>query len=157
MNIFYLHQDPILAAKDLCDQHILKMGIESAQMMCTAHWLTDNEAPYKKAHVNHPSTIWTRQSIYHYEWLLNHAKEIFKEYNRRYKKVHKTESVITWLDKNKPNIPDLAFVEPPQCMPDDYKNVDTVTAYRNFYLYDKILIKGLKYDRAENAPDWLYS
>ena len=48
MNIFYLHQDPILAAKDLCDQHILKMGIESAQMMCTAHWLTDNEAPYKK-------------------------------------------------------------------------------------------------------------
>lgn len=155
MNIFYIQEDPILAAKDLCDQHILKMGIESAQMLCTAHWLTGNEAPYKKAHVNHPSTIWTRLSIQHYNWLVEHARGIFSEYTERYKKIHKTEAVLKWLDANRPKLPDQGFIPPPQCMPDELKNENTVKAYRDFYIYDKILIKGLNYNRCNRIPDWI--
>jgi len=67
MNIFYINEDPIVAAKELADDHIRKMQIESAQMCSTAHWETGGSAPYKCAHKNHPSTIWTRQSIQHYD------------------------------------------------------------------------------------------
>jgi hypothetical protein len=157
MNIFYLHEDPVLAAKDLCDQHVLKMGIESAQMLSTAHWLTGSEAPYKKAHVNHPSTIWTRSSVENYSWLVDHALEIFREYTRRYGKIHKTQSVTEWLDKNRPNLPKTGFCPPPQCMPNEYKHQDAVKAYREFYIKDKIAIKGLSYKRTKNTPEWLNS
>jgi hypothetical protein len=155
MNIFYLHEDPLKAAEDLCDQHVLKMGIESAQMLSTAHWMNASTAPYKKAHVNHPSTIWTRSSKSHYDWLIEHAKGIFKEYTKRYGKQHKTESVLNWLVENRPQLPNEGFVPPPQCMPEDYKNQDTVKAYRDFYLYDKVLTKGLNYNRSERVPEWL--
>ena len=157
MNVFYLHEDPFTAAEQLCDQHVLKMGIESAQMLSTAHWLTGKEAPYKKAHINHPSTIWTRSSINHYDWLVNHAKGIFNEYNKRYGKTHKTETVLAWLDENRPQLPNEGFVPPPQCMPEEYKNSDTIKAYRDFYLYDKVMIKGLNYNRSATVPDWLFS
>ena len=50
MNIFYINEDPIIAARELADDHIRKMQIESAQMCCTAHWETGGEAPYKRAH-----------------------------------------------------------------------------------------------------------
>lgn len=156
MNVFYLHENPFTAAEQLCDQHVLKMGIESAQMLATAHWMNESEAPYKKAHVNHPSTIWTRSSSKHYDWLVNHAKGIFKEYTNRYGKTHKTESVLRWLDENRPKLEDKGFVPPPQCMPEEYKNHDTVKAYRDFYIYDKVLIKGLNYNRKDNAPEWLF-
>ena len=73
MNIFYINTNPILAAQELADDHVRKMQIESAQMCCTAHWEMGNEAPYKRAHKNHPSTIWVRQSIQHYRWLVQHG------------------------------------------------------------------------------------
>jgi len=72
MNIFYIDSNPIVAAQQLTDDHIRKMQIESAQMCCTAHWAVGSEAPYKKEHFNHPSTILTRQSIQHYNWLIEH-------------------------------------------------------------------------------------
>ena len=65
MNIFYVNADPIVAAQELCDDHIRKMQIESAQMLCTAHWANGGEAPYKRAHLNHPTTKWTREPIQH--------------------------------------------------------------------------------------------
>lgn len=154
MNIFYLHEDPIVCAKMLTDRHILKMGIESAQMLSTAHWMTGSEAPYKKAHVNHPSTIWTRQSIQHYRWLAKHAMAILKEYTNLYGKEHKTESVVKWLIKNEPMLEDRGFVPPPQCMPDQYKHMNTIKAYRTFYVKDKLDVKGLKYVKCQ-PPDWI--
>lgn len=154
MNIFYVHEDPKISARMLCDQHILKMGIESAQMLSTAHWMTGGSAPYKKAHVNHPSTKWTRHSILHYNWLSIHAKEILLEYTRRYGKHHKTEDIVDWLTANKPEIPDLGFTPPPQCMPEDYKHEDTIKAYRTFYIKDKLGVKGLTYKKS-SAPIWI--
>jgi hypothetical protein len=155
MNIFYIHPDPIKAALDLADDHIRKMQIESAQMCCTTHWETGSTAPYKRAHWNHPSTIWTRQSIQHYRWLVKHGLEICNEFVKRYSKQHKTKEVLEWCRDNEPNIPDNGFISPPQCMPDEYKMEDTIEAYRNFYINDKIKIKKLNYNKLNNIPEWI--
>ena len=144
MNIFYINEDPIIAARELADDHIRKMQVESAQMCCTAHWETGGTAPYKRAHKNHPSTIWTRQSIQHYRWLIAHGLEICNEFEKRYGKRHKTQDVLEWLLVNHPNIPDIDFVPPPQCMDDIYKSNNTIESYRKFYIEEKIKKKQLK-------------
>jgi hypothetical protein len=156
MNIFYIDKDPIIAAQQLSDPHIRKMQIESAQMCCTAHWAVGNEAPYKRAHFNHPSTIWARQSIQHYNWLVEHGLEICKEFTLRYGKHHKTQDVLEWLQANKPNLPDNGFISPPLCMPDHYKKNDAIDAYRNFYVKDKLAIKKLDWKKIpEKKPLWV--
>jgi hypothetical protein len=155
MNIFYVDSNPNTAATMLADQHICKMQIESAQMCCTAHWETGSEAPYKKAHKNHPSTIWTRNSINHYRWLVEHGLEICKEFEKRYGKKHKTEEVLLWCKNNEPNILDKGFTEPPQCMPVQYMKKDTIEAYRTFYKKEKVEEKGLSWKKLNNAPNWL--
>jgi hypothetical protein len=155
MNIFYINTNPTQAAQELADDHIRKMQIESAQMCCTAHWETGNEAPYKRAHKNHPSTIWTRQSIHHYRWLVQHGLEICNEFTKRYGKYHKTQNVLEWCRDNEPSIPDTGFTPPPQCMPEQYQDNDTITAYRKFYIEDKIAIKKLNYNKLNNKPEWI--
>ena len=155
MNIFYINENPIIAAQELADDHIRKMQIESAQMCCTAHWETGNEAPYKRAHKNHPSTIWARQSIQHYIWLVEHGLEICNEFKKRYGKRHKTQDVLEWLLVNHPNIPDIDFVPPPQCMPDEFKGPNTLEAYKKFYIKDKVGVKGLSWNKLNNQPEWM--
>ena len=154
MNIFYIHSDPITAAQELADDHIRKMQIESAQMCCTAHWAVGKEAPYKRAHFNHPSTKWTRESIQHYRWLVKHGLEVCNQFTIRYGKRHKTQDVLEWCRDNEPNLPDSGFITPPQCMPDEYKDEDTVKAYRRFYILDKIGIKKLNWNKLNNKPEW---
>jgi hypothetical protein len=154
MNIFYLHHDPVVAASYLCDKHILKMGIESAQMLSTAHWLSGGSAPYRKTHANHPSSIWARSSSSHYDWLVRHAYAILNEYTRRYGKPHKTFNVIRHLDIHRPSLPMTAFVQPPQCMPDKFKCNDSIQAYRNFYVHDKIMARGMAYVKS-TMPTWV--
>lgn len=155
MNIFYINEDPIIAAQELADDHIRKMQIESAQMCCTAHWESGVEAPYKRAHVNHPSTKWTRESIQHYRWLVQHGLEVCNEFTKRYDKYHKTQGVLEWLRDNEPNIPNNGFTPPPQCMPDEYKKENTLEAYKEFYIKDKIGIKKLNYNKLNNKPEWI--
>jgi hypothetical protein len=155
MNIFYINADPIAAAQQLADDHIRKMQIESAQMCSTAHWESGSQAPYKRAHVNHPSTKWVRESIQHYRWLINHGLEICSEFTKRYGKHHKTQDVLEWLRDNEPSINDNGFAPPPQCMPEQYRDADTITAYKKFYIEDKIGVKGLSWNKLNNAPDWV--
>ena len=155
MNIFYIHQDPTVAAQELADDHIRKMQIESAQMCCTAHWSVGNEAPYKRAHFNHPSTKWTRESIQHYRWLVQHGLEICSEFTKRYGKVHKTQAVLEWCRDNEPNLPNSNFTPPPQCMPEQYQDNDTIKAYKKFYVLDKVGVKGLKWNKLNNIPQWV--
>ena len=154
MNIFYINTDPVIAAQELADDHIRKMQIESAQMCCTAHWASGSEAPYKKAHLNHPSTKWVRESIQHYRWLIAHGLEICEEFKKRYGKPHKTKEVLEWLEQNEPNLPDNGFVAPPQCMPDEFKGTNTLASYRNFYILDKLGVKKLNYNKLNNQPEW---
>ena len=155
MNIFYINENPIIAAQQLADDHIRKMQIESAQMCCTAHWETGKEAPYKRAHKNHPSTIWTRQSIHHYRWLIAHGLEICNEFEKRYGKSHKTKEVLEWCKTNEPNIPDNGFIAPPQCMPDEFRGPNTLEAYKRFYILDKVKIKKLDWKKLNNKPEWI--
>jgi len=155
MNIFYINIDPIKAAQELCDDHVRKMQIESAQMLSTAHWETGGTAPYKRAHVNHPSTKWVRESIQHYEWVVDHGLEVCNEFTKRYGKHHKTQDVLEWLKINKPNIPDNGFKEPPQCMPDEFKKENTIEAYKEYYIKDKVKIKKLNWNKLNNMPDWV--
>jgi hypothetical protein len=155
MNVFYINEDPIIAARELADDHIRKMQIESAQMCCTAHWETGAEAPYKRAHVNHPSTKWVRESIEHYRWLVKHGLEICDEFEKRYGKHHKTKDVLLWLQQNEPSIPNNGFTEPPLCMPDEFKKKDAIEAYKNFYINDKVAIKKLDWKKLNNKPEWI--
>jgi len=155
MNIFYINPDPITAAQELADDHIRKMQIESAQMCCTAHWETGGTAPYKRAHKNHPSTIWTRQSIQHYRWLVKHGLEICSEFEKRYGKVHATKQVLLWCQDNEPSLPNNEFTEPPQCMPEEFRKENTVEAYKNFYINDKVKVKKLDWKKLNNKPEWM--
>ena len=143
MNIFYLDRDPIKAARHQYNKHVVKMILESAQMLCTAHrmHMLDYEChhiPYKKAHVNHPSSVWARRSAENYAWLYSHMIELGKQYNIRYGKIHKTikdcEKVLSYLPGG---ILYTGFEDPPQCMPDEYKDECTVKAYWKYYVGDK--------------------
>jgi len=157
MNIFYINPDPIQAARELCDDHIRKMQIESAQMLSVAHWETGSSAPYKPSHKNHPSTKWVRESIQHYDWVLQHGLEICEEFKLRYGKDHATKKVLEWLRDNKPNIPDNGFKEPPTCIPDEYLLPEgVVPSYKNFYIKDKVGVKGLGWNKIPSKkPNWV--
>ena len=144
MNIFYLDRDPKIAAQLACDKHVVKMILESAQMLCTAHRVLDGDEPadhggmYKMVHKNHPSTIWTRTSEMNYQWHWRYFDSLLKEYTHRYGKHHATER-LRWILRISPiNIDkDAPFSDPPQCMPETCKGGDTVSAYQTYYILEK--------------------
>ena len=141
MNIFYLDEDPRVAVSYFYNKHVVKMILESAQMLCTAHHCImgeDADVPYKMAHVNHPSTVWARRSANNYAWLYDHFVALSKEYTKRYGKVHLSYTKC----KDKVNIlpGGLAWsglTEMPQCMPDKYKDPCSIKAYWNYYIGEK--------------------
>jgi hypothetical protein len=153
MNIFVLSLCPQNAARLHCDKHVVKMILETAQLLYTAHHVlgTPNlpEGAYKKTHTNHPCAVWTRQSIENYKWLAELGWWLCKEYQFRYgeHKVHKTERHIVWLKENIPKIPDVGMTPMRQAMPDQYKNPDPVKAYQTYYINDKA--RMLTYTRRE--------
>jgi hypothetical protein len=135
MNIFVLDKNPHVAAMCACDRHVIKMILESAQMLCSVQ--PEGTAPYKRAFYNHPCTKWVRASSANYDWLIEHARALCTEYSRRYGKVHKSEKVIDWCDANRPKLPDGGLTPFAQAMPEEYKNEDAVEAYRTYYRNDK--------------------
>ena len=146
MNIFYLDSDPVKAAQIQYNKHVVKMILESAQMLCTAHHLLDpcnsDDIPYKIAHKNHPSTIWVRQSASHYLWLYHHMIALGEEYTRRYNKTHLTITKCKDVLARYPGgIFNVGFSEPPQCMPEQYKVPGcSITAYWNYYEQEKHVV-----------------
>lgn len=153
MNIFYLDEDPIKAANYLCDKHIIKMCLETAQMLCTVSWRYNVEAKYKIAHKNHPSTLWAGASLENWEWLVMHGLAIGEEYTRRYDKIHKSSLVISWCLESGGRPAPKGFTAPPQCMPDAFKAESAVDAYRAYYLGDKASFA--KWDRSPTPEWWL--
>ena len=83
MNIFTVDHDPTVAAQQLCDKHVVKMPLETAQMLCSAFDPLDL-APYKRVHYNHPCTQWARQSEANFDWLVTHGLALCAEYTKRY-------------------------------------------------------------------------
>ena len=144
MNIFYLDKCPVKAAKYQYNKHVVKMILESAQMLCTSHHVLDNrvrdlsDIPYKIAHINHPCTIWVRKSSDNYMWLFNHFIALSKEYTKRYGKNHLSYQKCAFpLAKVPIKMPVEGFTQPPQAMPDEYKDECSIQAYWNYYIGDK--------------------
>ena len=146
MNIFYLHEDPQLAASYMYDKHKVKMILESAQMLCTAHHCYGNavqklNVPYKQAHLNHPSTIWARKSRATYRWLYLHMIALGHEYTKRYGKTHLTiTKCAKFLNIPPVHIQGNEWSEPPQAMPDEYKRPSAIHGYWNYYINDKFKV-----------------
>ena len=147
MNIFYLHKDPAKAATFFYNRHVVKMILESAQLLCTAHVISDGEnadVPYKVTHKNHPSAIWARESISNYKWLYDHMIALGEEYTRRYGKKHLTILKCGGVLSKAPiNVTKTELTPMPQCMPDQYKVPgNSVEAYWNYYEAEKVNVKN---------------
>jgi hypothetical protein len=177
VNIFYLHSDPKVCAEWAVDKHVVKMILEAAQLLSTAHrvldgteyidassgrkikrWrLPDNRDTemYSATHINHPSAVWARQSNNNYNWLWCYLWEHCKEYTRRYGKTHKVETsgLLNVLSQPPRNIPIAHKTQPPSCMDEKYiVGDDAVENYRNYYKYGKSHLH--KYTNRQ-APEWL--
>lgn len=146
MNIFYLSHDPKKAASYHYNRHIVKMPLEAAQMLCTAHHALGEEhnydtsyVPYRKAHLNHPCTIWVRSDVLHYYWTYDYMMELGKLYKERYNKTHLTIEKCRDILSTPPNeIKNSGvWIDPPQCMPDEYKSDNAIHAYWNYYINAK--------------------
>ena len=157
MNIFFLSRYPNEAAIALCDKHIPKMFLETCQMLSTAVQRHRGliKGLYKPAYSNHPMTKWVGDTRANFEWAMNHAMHIEKEYEIRFKKTHKSSRILTQVIENFYfyDIPKGdKFISPPQCMPDEYKHKNYVTAYRRYYAGDKD--RFAKWEKGRSKPKW---
>lgn len=144
MNIFVVDYDPVIAARMLCDKHVVKMCLETAQMLSTI-----NSGPYKPTHKNHPCTLWAGSRVSNYLWLVEHGLALADEYTQRYGKVHKSQAVIESLAI----IPfdSLQGMTPfALAMPDEYKCDDPVESYRNYYMSKAAFCTW----KDKQPPDW---
>jgi hypothetical protein len=176
MNIFYLHSDPKTCAEMHNDKHVVKMILEYAQLLSTAHRVIDgtesiglsksgrkqkryvlpddrDSVLYSATHLNHPSAKWTRHCEQNYRWLFNMWTCLLEEYTYRYEKHHSAERLLTYLARPPKNI-DMheRYTAPWRAMPDDYKLSRTtpqytVESYRAYYLGEKV-----KMSRWTNRP-----
>lgn len=164
MNIFYIHKDPEVAAQAMTDKHVIKMILESAQLLCTAHrvldghevkvkskngrnlkkWKHDNEtydnSLYKSTHVNHPSAIWVRESSANYNWLYKHFIALGNEYKKRYNKTHKSIAELRFLLASPPKNITHGKQTPVRVAitnPAWHKQTP-VESYRTYYINEKI-------------------
>ena len=151
MNIYYLHENPVTAAEMSCYKHVVKMILETAQLLCGAHWVTGSEAPYKLSHKNHPCSIWVRESLSNYLYLCDLGLELCKEYTYRYGRTHKSQQIIEWCLDKKLNIKDKGFTEPPKAMPNECKLESVIDSYRNYYIKEK---KSFAKWKNREIPNW---
>ena len=175
MNIFYLHNDPQTCAQMHNDKHCVKMILEYAQLLSTAHRLIDGtlvdsvsktgrkakryvlpdsreSVIYTATHSNHPSAVWVRQTDSNYCWLFSLFQALMAEYSYRYEKVHACSKLESHLSTLPRTIRQGSFTEPTPAMPDEYKvEGDSIASYRNYYLGSKY-----KMSRWTNQvmPEW---
>jgi hypothetical protein len=159
MNIFILDNDPVIAAQEQCDKHVVKMIVESAQMLSTVHRMLDGVMErrpsksgamlqywklndqrenilYKACHFNHPSTVWTRESKANYQWHYKHFIALCDEYTYRYGKVHSTDTKLrVALQQIPTNIPEKHMTPFKLAMGSNPECMleDAVESYRRFY------------------------
>ena len=160
MNIFIVDECPIISAKSLCDIHINKMCIESAQMLSTAHRILDGNFEtrlsekgrklkywsftgdlenllYKPVHINHPCTRWTILNSANYDWHYRHFIALCEEYTYRYDRVHLTQKKLEEILSNPPkNIKNGELTQWPLAMKNNPECIfedDPVKSYRAYY------------------------
>lgn len=160
MNLFFLSLYAAFIAKYHCDKHVVKMILETAQMLYTCHhlcnssdWQSQTElTPYRPTHANHPTCMWVRSSEANYKFTVQVGLELCYEYTRRYGKVHKCQPHLEWLAENIPDRLELVTnpksyysvrghpdgcTPIPLAMPEEYHHPNAVVAYRRYYRGDK--------------------
>jgi hypothetical protein len=176
MNIFYLDKDTKICAEMHVDKHCVKMILEYAQLLSTAHRVLDgvesttlsvsgrkkkvwtigdhrDDVLYSATHINHPSAIWVRKSDANYVWLFRMFGALMDEYTYRYGKIHACERLADALSHKPKNIAKGSFTEPTPAMPDHYKVAgDSISSYKNYYLGDKTRMFSWK---KRETPSWI--
>lgn len=161
MNIFVLHTDPVVAAEQNCDKHVVKMVLELYQQLGSAvirHGATPDEmpltskgTPLKGGYHHHPCTRWCGDSRSNFRWAVKHGLGLCNEYTKRYGKKHSCQSGIEHLSSMDNKVPDGELTPFALAMPDEYKCIDPVKSYRTYYLKDK---KAFAKWKLGNTPDW---
>ena len=154
MNIFVLDTDPKKCAVYHNDKHVVKMILETAQLLCGSHHVTESQynIPYKLSHKNHPCSIWVRECIENYIWLCDLGLELCEEYTYRYGKRHKSQDIIEWCLINTPNIPTNGDITPfALAMPDECKVGTAIDSYRTYYMLEK---RNLASWKNRQTPEW---
>jgi hypothetical protein len=176
MNIFVLDRDPRLAARAHCDTHVVKMVLETAQLLSTAHahfgeaaydkasgeWRVGGRRVYCPTHMGHPCAVWVRETPGNYRWAYKLLEHLLNEYQRRYgdaaKKRHKTWEVFPAL-REPPRRLSASFADRPDAMtpfalamPEQHRGDDPVASYRAYYRADK---SGIASYRLGNTPEWM--
>lgn len=137
MNIFVLDKNPQQAAQYHCDKHVIKMILESAQMISTVMSHYGQPAPYKPVHPHHPCTLWARRDVHNLLWLYDLAKFLNEEYKLRYGNgPHKSWLAIRGMTLP-PAMPFKALSPFVQAMPPTYRDENPVVAYRTYYIFEK--------------------
>jgi hypothetical protein len=153
MNIFILDTDIEQCAQYHCDQHVVKMILESVQMLCTALNKKGFTTPYKSTHSNHPCVLWVEASFDNFLWLQNLTLALNAEYRFRYEKSVDHKSVRVLSEISDYRYERHGLTDFPQAMPDEYKVVgDPVSAYRQFYRGDKA---GFAKWTKRDVPTWM--
>jgi hypothetical protein len=177
MNIFYLSKDPVQAAEWMVDKHVVKMILESAQLLCTAHRVLDGQETvgksatgrnvkrwilpdaretvlYSATHINHPSAVWCRQAVMNYNWLADHMFALLFEYTHRYNKEHKVQGELSYMLQSPPfALKKYEMTEMPSAMADEYKiSNDPIVNYRNYYKVGKARMH--KWTNRQ-PPEWI--
>lgn len=157
MNIFYLDVSPNLSAQWMVDRHVVKMILETCQLLSTAHRVLDGTPTegktktgrkatcyvlsdhrenviYQATHINHPSSVWCRANSSNYGWLHTHLGALLKEYTYRYGKTHSCHHIYEALTEHPLNIKSGPFTQPTPAMDMSYIiSKDSVENYRNYY------------------------
>ena len=162
VNRFIVDIDPRIIARSLCDQHIVKMPLEEAQMLCTALWhhapeFAEKHDLYKPVHQKHPCTLWAMHSKSNYEYAYKIYLAMLEEYTFRYGKSHGAGKHSVALFMGRSRLPELGLTKHPQCFSgmDDLKTDEflPINAYRAFYKADKL--KFARYNKGRSMPEWL--
>ncbi len=161
MNIFVVDENPIDAARMLCDKHVVKMIVETAQILSTVAYMRGvvYKELYAPTHIHHPCVSWAGETYANFFWLLVHGIGLSLEYTKRYDKTHKTDAVLKKLDGvlieiwpgEDSNFDYEAHTPFVQCMPVQYRGLSAIEAYRRFYKGEKSRFAKWKYT---SPPEW---
>ena len=152
MNIFVLDKDIEKCAQYHCDQHVVKMILESVQILCTALNKKGFTTPYKSTHIKHPCVLWAEQSFENFLWLKSLALALNTEYRFRFERDTDHRSIFVLKEISKYSYKNQGLTEFAQAMPDKYKVPgDAVKAYRQFYLGEKM---GFAKWTKRSVPEW---
>lgn len=160
MNIFVLDRSHEKNVSYYMKSHVTKMPLEYTQLLSTAVRVIDypnnldvNIPAYKATHINHPCSIWVRESKAHWLWLRELSMALMDEFFFRRGKYH-ASSVRMMLIPIPKNFKETAWLrDPPQAMPEELRCDDVVTAYRNYYIEKK---SHLAEWECRTQPEWYY-